>query len=121
MCCGFIFRGLHGEVMVDPRFLVPCAGCSKKDQLTSSQASSAVKPDGAGLNSMPDEKVVVVMSNGLAKSFSDSSSDSGYDESSNQGGGEASHARSGISVSVNPLTEFAVHAAKQCQVPAPAN
>lgn len=62
----------------------------------------------------------------LTKLYSDSSSDSGYDESSNQGVGEGGHQRSSAtgrksagreeSAAVsNPLAEFAVHAANRCQ------
>lgn len=60
----------------------------------------------------------------LTKSYSDSSSDSGYDESSNQGVGE--HQRSNATgrrsagreepaAVSNPLAEFAMHAANRCQ------
>jgi hypothetical protein len=62
----------------------------------------------------------------LGKSYSDSSSDSGYDESSNQGVGEGGHHRSNITgkrsagreevtVASNTLAEFAMHAANRCQ------
>jgi hypothetical protein len=27
VCCGVIFRGPHGEVAIDPRFLIPCSTC----------------------------------------------------------------------------------------------
>ncbi|XP_013417776.1 SIN3-HDAC complex-associated factor isoform X2 [Lingula anatina] len=27
VCCGIIFKGLNGEVMIDPSLLKPCAGC----------------------------------------------------------------------------------------------
>jgi hypothetical protein len=35
VCCGVIFRGPHGEVAIDPRFLNPCTACkSIKEPLT---------------------------------------------------------------------------------------
>jgi hypothetical protein len=35
VCCGVIFRGPHGEVAIDPRFLHPCTACkSIKEPLT---------------------------------------------------------------------------------------
>jgi len=34
VCCGIIFRGPHGEVAIDPRFLKPCTTCkSMKEPL----------------------------------------------------------------------------------------
>ncbi|KAK3578084.1 hypothetical protein CHS0354_006740 [Potamilus streckersoni] len=30
ICCGIIFKGLNGEVMVDPHLLKPCISCHKK-------------------------------------------------------------------------------------------
>merc|ERR1719232_886410 len=35
VCCGVIFRGPHGEVAIDPRFLNPCTTCKDlKEPLT---------------------------------------------------------------------------------------
>jgi len=62
----------------------------------------------------------------LTKSYSDSSSDSGYDECSNQGVGEGGQHRSNATgrrsagreeptSASNPLAEFAMHAANRCQ------
>ena len=35
VCCGTIFRGPHGEVAIDPRFLKPCYACkSLKEPLS---------------------------------------------------------------------------------------
>ena len=31
VCCGIIFRGPHGEVAIDPRFLKPCTTCVLKE------------------------------------------------------------------------------------------
>jgi len=33
VCCGIIFRGPHGEVAIDPRFLKPCTTCKLKEPL----------------------------------------------------------------------------------------
>lgn len=63
VCCGIIFKGPHGEVIVDPRFLKPCSVAHQDHKQRTS-------PKGG-------EKTTKV--------YSDASSDSGYDESSNQG------------------------------------
>ena len=35
VCCGIIFRGPHGEVAIDPRFMNPCSTCKPlKEPLT---------------------------------------------------------------------------------------
>ncbi|CAH1372406.1 unnamed protein product [Tenebrio molitor] len=69
ICCGTIFRGMCGEIMVDNRFLKPCSARLHKCKLPSSE----VKADAE------------IGETNVTKLFSDSSSDSGYDESSNQG------------------------------------
>lgn len=69
ICCGTVFKGLDGELMLDYRFLKPCTARLDMCKL------SANKPK-------PEKEVNE--STGT-KLFSDSSSDSGYDESSNQG------------------------------------
>ncbi|CAG9862334.1 unnamed protein product [Phyllotreta striolata] len=71
ICCGTVFKGLYNEIMIDPRFMKPCryrasAGCKLGP-------SSTGKPEAEQCES------------GSSKAYSDSSSDSGYDESSNQG------------------------------------
>uniref|UniRef100_A0A1B6DXC5 Uncharacterized protein n=1 Tax=Clastoptera arizonana TaxID=38151 RepID=A0A1B6DXC5_9HEMI len=58
VCCGIIFTGQKSEVIIDPRFLKQCSACRSQPAVASSTTT---------------------------KGFSDSSSDSGYDESSNQG------------------------------------
>lgn len=69
VCCGTIFRGQHDEIMVDPSYIKPCLGrialCKAK----------ALSPTGPANSSDPPAKGV----------YSDSSSDSGYDDYSNQG------------------------------------
>lgn len=64
ICCGTIFVGPNGAVILDPRFVKPCLSRSEgKRCLTAPLAAQTTK----------------------TKAFSDNSSDSGYDESSNQG------------------------------------
>lgn len=55
-----------GEIIVDPRFLKACSARLEKCKLPTNEIK--IEPEGA-----------------VTKLFSDSSSDSGYDESSNQG------------------------------------
>lgn len=105
VCCGTIFKGRFGEVIVDPRFLKPCQGCNVPKERPAA-------PDQAGGESGSSTNANT--SNKLTKSYSDSSSDSGYDESSNQGVGDASRPRRDL-ITSNPLAEFAMHAANRCQ------
>lgn len=70
VCCGTIYKGPSGELLIDQRFLKPCAArlalckvLAVEEKAQSSDMSSK----------SPDS--------------SDSSSDSGYDESSNPGAG----------------------------------
>lgn len=80
ICCGTIFESPNGEFLVDSRFLKPCG------------ARLSCKMNGV----LPKQETEI----SAAKSFSDSSSDSGYDESSNQGNGEnASNFSSGTATS----------------------
>lgn len=100
VCCGIIFKGLHGEVIVDPRFITPCKNSKRRNQqapvdvdlndkpsslapMDSSitHTSSIISPSARGIQSSVIQTQVV----GKTKAFSDTSSDSGYDESSNQG------------------------------------
>lgn len=69
VCCGTVYKGPNGEVLIDPRFLKPC-----KARL----AKVCKSPE-----SPTDEKAS--LDSNSTKSYSDSSSDSGYDESSNPG------------------------------------
>ncbi|XP_002734558.1 SIN3-HDAC complex-associated factor-like [Saccoglossus kowalevskii] len=41
VCCGVIFRGPRGEVLVDPQLLKPCKGCRQKNQPTFAKTDSA--------------------------------------------------------------------------------
>ncbi|XP_044732808.1 SIN3-HDAC complex-associated factor [Chrysoperla carnea] len=80
VCCGTVFIGPTGELLVDPRFLKPCSSHRKGEQVNNetnetNSTSSAVRSPESALS-----KSTLTL-----KSFSDSSSDSGYDESSNPG------------------------------------
>ncbi|XP_014470971.1 PREDICTED: protein FAM60A isoform X2 [Dinoponera quadriceps] len=93
ICCGVIFKGHYGEVIVDPSLLKPCVGClaGRRQRDGSSSASEATSPTHSASVSpahsveLPPEASVVSSKQNPKTTFSDSSSDSGYDECSNQG------------------------------------
>lgn len=70
ICCGTIFRGLNGEVLLDQRFLKPCNARLANCKLRRSECKTE-----SDISDTSSSKVY----------NSDSSSDSGYDESSNPG------------------------------------
>ncbi|XP_057652796.1 SIN3-HDAC complex-associated factor isoform X2 [Diorhabda carinulata] len=70
ICCGVIFRGRYNEIMVDPAYLKPCLSRLNRCKLGSS-------------NNKPENEQCDTTTS--TKAFSDNSSDSGYDESSNPG------------------------------------
>lgn len=70
ICCGIIFKGPNGEVLIDERFFKPC---DARMQLCKLRSSNAVKGQTGGTEPT------------VTKGYNDNSSDSGYDESSNQG------------------------------------
>ncbi|KRT85478.1 hypothetical protein AMK59_152 [Oryctes borbonicus] len=72
ICCGTIFRGLNGEVLLDQRFLKPCNARLANCKLRRNECKTE-----SDISDTSSSKVY----------NSDSSSDSGYDESSNQGNG----------------------------------
>lgn len=74
ICCGIIFKGPNGELLLDSRFLKPCDARLQMCKLRSSNNAAKAQTDGT-------EPVVT-------KGYNDNSSDSGYDESSNQGSAE---------------------------------
>ncbi|KAJ4429643.1 hypothetical protein ANN_21844 [Periplaneta americana] len=127
VCCGTIFKGPYGAIIVDPRFLKPCRGCKSQQQEKKAVTSGGLG-HAAGDNAPNghDDGSSGMKGSKLTKSYSDSSSDSGYDESSNQGMGEGGHHRSNATgrrsngreesnTASNPLAEFAMHAANRCQ------
>lgn len=87
-CCGNIFRGPNGEVMLYLPSLKPCMSCLARRQLVTSlpstspiHSSASVSPAYSVESTSSSSETTSKQS---AKSFSDASSDSGYDESSNQ-------------------------------------
>ncbi|XP_032664394.1 LOW QUALITY PROTEIN: SIN3-HDAC complex-associated factor [Odontomachus brunneus] len=97
ICCGIIFKGPYGEVIVDPSLLKPCVGCLavRRQRQCSSDGSSSASEATSPIHSasvspaysveLPPEASVVSSKQNAKTTFSDSSSDSGYDECSNQG------------------------------------
>ncbi|XP_054275844.1 SIN3-HDAC complex-associated factor-like [Macrosteles quadrilineatus] len=76
VCCGVIFKGPHGQVIVDPRFLKPCV--YKRAHAHTHVAA----PTTTATNTTA---AVATTDASSTKIYSDNSSDSGYDESSNPG------------------------------------
>ncbi|XP_076658367.1 uncharacterized protein LOC143362252 isoform X2 [Halictus rubicundus] len=102
ICCGTIFKGPYGEVIVDPSLIKPCIGCIARQQrqqqanalsCSPAHSSASASPVHSSASASPAHSVEsgteTTVSKQTSKTFSDSSSDSGYDESSNQGVGES--------------------------------
>ncbi|XP_043256762.1 uncharacterized protein LOC122399831 isoform X1 [Colletes gigas] len=102
ICCGTIFKGPYGEVIVDPSLIKPCIGCIARQQrqqqtnvlsCSPAHSSASASPVHSSASASPAHSVEsgteTAVSKQTSKTFSDSSSDSGYDESSNQGVGES--------------------------------
>lgn len=83
VCCGTIFKAPNGIVLVDQRFLKPCSARLARASCKLTPVSSPEAPQA------PEEpKAAIEVSAETetdSKVYNDSSSDSGYDESSNQG------------------------------------
>lgn len=43
VCCGTIFKGMNGEVLVDPQLLKPCWTCGKNNKSSRGKKSSELK------------------------------------------------------------------------------
>ncbi|XP_011637551.1 SIN3-HDAC complex-associated factor [Pogonomyrmex barbatus] len=86
-CCGSIFRGANGEIIIYPSVLKPCENLARRQLSTSlavaSPAHSSASTSPIHSDESPSSSPET--SSKQTKTFSDSSSDSGYDESSNQG------------------------------------
>ncbi|XP_035735894.1 SIN3-HDAC complex-associated factor-like isoform X3 [Vespa mandarinia] len=103
ICCGTIFKGPYGEVIIDPALIKPCTGCLSKQRQQQSNvlrnspvhSSASASPVHSSASASPTHSVESGVDSAVtkqtSKTFSDSSSDSGYDESSNQGVGEGSN------------------------------
>lgn len=87
ICCGEVFKGPNGELLLDPRLLKPCTARLQICKLQT--AESKVSADGNETT--------------ISKGFSDSSSDSGYDESSNQGVNVDNAFKKEVQVSISQL------------------
>lgn len=116
ICCGTIFKGPYGEVMIDPTLIKPCIGCVANQQRqrqvnqvssSPSHSSASASPAHSSASASPahsvDSAAESTVPKPVSKSFSDSSSDSGYDESSNQGIGKSKLAK--IIKNSMPLTK----------------
>ncbi|EGI58586.1 PREDICTED: protein FAM60A [Acromyrmex echinatior] len=87
ICCGSIFRGANGEIIMYPSSLKPCVNLARRQLLSSLTVAS---PTHSSASTSPIHSVELPSSSSetsskQTKTDSDSSSDSGYDESSNQG------------------------------------
>lgn len=88
ICCGSIFKGIYGEIIMYPSVFKPCTSCLVRRQLPTSSAFAS--PVHSCASASPAHSVESTSSNSetsskqSTKTFSDlSSDDSGYDESSN--------------------------------------
>lgn len=112
ICCGTIFKGPYGEVIIDPALIKPCRGCLSKQRQQQSNvlrnspvhSSASASPVHSSASASPTHSVESGVDSAVtkqtSKTFSDSSSDSGYDESSNQGVGEGKITK--VIMNVNP-------------------
>jgi len=86
VCCGSIFKGSYGEIIIHPAFFKPCTSCLSRRQLPISSASAS--PIHSSASTSPTHSVESTSSSSertslkqSTKTFSDlSSDDSGYDD-----------------------------------------
>lgn len=95
-CCGTVFKGRHGEVLIDMRLLKPCGGCPLFKSPAPSRPASPTSQPGVKNNA-----VTTLLA--AASKDSDSSSDSGYDESSNPSSLAAKAAASAAAATVSQV------------------
>ncbi|OXU23362.1 hypothetical protein TSAR_009549 [Trichomalopsis sarcophagae] len=101
VCCGVIFVGMMGEVLIEPSLFKPCIGCLARQQRQRAAAAAATmagaSPAHSSASASPCHSLASTspahsvesgtegsVVSGKGKGFCDSSSDSGYDDS-NQG------------------------------------
>ncbi|XP_001604513.2 uncharacterized protein LOC100120919 isoform X2 [Nasonia vitripennis] len=100
VCCGVIFVGMMGEVLIEPSLFKPCIGCLARQQrqrvaatatmagASPAHSSASASPCHSSASTSPAHSVESgtegSVVSGKGKGFCDSSSDSGYDDS-NQG------------------------------------
>lgn len=77
VCCGIVFKGRHGQLLIDTRFFKPCH--SRRKSLATPPPVAAAEPPQVAC---PATSATTATAS--SPPFSDASSDSGYDESSNQ-------------------------------------
>lgn len=85
VCCGTIFEGPCGAVMIDPRFMTPCSKRHRPSEMTPVATKVEELPVAPAV--MPRPETVVdkhIAAADPGKVFNDASSDSGYDESSQE-------------------------------------
>jgi len=82
ICCGSIFRGANGEIVMYPSSLKPCVNLARR-QLSSLTVASPIHSSASTspVHSVESPSSSPETSSKQTKTDSDSSSDSGYDES----------------------------------------
>lgn len=87
ICCGSIFRGANGEIIMYPSNLKPCINLARRQLITSLTVASPIHSSASTspVHGVESPSSSPETSSKQTKTDSDSSSDSGYDESSNQG------------------------------------
>ncbi|XP_066258172.1 SIN3-HDAC complex-associated factor [Euwallacea similis] len=80
ICCGTIYRGQNDEIMVDHSSLKPCSG-----RIAKAKATAANRPVSTTVPVASSVTTIITATPTPKTPFSDSSSDSGYDDCSNQG------------------------------------
>ncbi|XP_057333724.1 SIN3-HDAC complex-associated factor isoform X2 [Microplitis mediator] len=135
ICCGVIFRGLYNEVIVVPELIKRCSSCilrQRKRQLGQTGANTAnnspfhsselASPAYRASSSSPAHSVDSTTDASAGKStgkvFSDNSSDSGYDESSNQEVGESKIAQNNTNNSTNMTDSGKTNSIKPIEIKA---
>ncbi|XP_060535749.1 SIN3-HDAC complex-associated factor [Cylas formicarius] len=93
LCCGTIFRGANGEVMIDPSYIKPCSG---------RMAAMCKARDGACADQTQERVAQLTETAPKPPYSSDSSSDSGYDESSNPSATDHQQQQQQQRVSIGP-------------------
>ncbi|KAJ8665188.1 hypothetical protein QAD02_006850 [Eretmocerus hayati] len=99
VCCGVIFVGMMGEVLIEPTYFKPCVNCLARQQRERSIANSlaaiasplhssaSASPCHSSASTSPAHSVesnveAIGKAHVAGKGFCDSSSDSGYDDNS---------------------------------------
>ncbi|KAL0132528.1 hypothetical protein PUN28_000343 [Cardiocondyla obscurior] len=85
ICCGSIFRGANGEIIMYSSSLKPCVNLARRQLTSLTVASSIHSASTSPVHGAESPSSNSETSSKQTKTDSDSSSDSGYDESSNQG------------------------------------